>query len=1066
MGTGEPVRIGEFSLSVDLGDAGKQMEIATLADARVEQGGKLVTMRRSGYTPRAPFQLEAKLARKREPLTVARFNPGDGSADYVLARFQPDVDWASVKQSRADVVVVVDTSAAGDEGGRQLKVATAEAILRALSAEDRFALVSLDVKATVLHPKSGLAVASDREIERALEALADHASGGATDLAAFFDESLGRVHGTEQPAIVYVGDGLATSGELSGEQIIDRLRRALSMSRARLFTVGVGTDADFGLLGELGRVGGGESLRVDEGDQTTARALELAAAIKSPTLTDFEIDLGAGLDEVLSNANGKLSRGTEVTVLARTHHDLPKSVKVRGRLEGKSFEKSYSVKADNSLLNAFVPRLWAAEYVRRLLGTASGPDSERGRIVKLGTDYGLMTPYTSILTLESEYAYQQRGIQRRGGRLRGVRLGALEPREERRIGAPAELWAAPRVAFGCSRSEAPSGRAEASPAVVAAPVPASVPQQEATATPEAPPVTAAEESKPAADAPVPRPVSPGDLPEETATGSGNIGAAPKAGGGVRTKLPMMWNRDPGFGPGSSGSGLSAASPRGGGSKPAQRAPASGGRNMASGGRNVDSGERGRDAAKTPTSADEGGMHGALKKKERAPQPPKPLEPQAFLDLRVCSDAASRPLANRVLLWRKRLAAAKTAAELIERYDTARRACELNDWQAERLFLALTQQHLDRPAEAEALLARFADRPEVRKYIGKLILRRTVDQQLITAVERALYGGAVDWLEADLKLQTIGDPALRLATLREIAAGAPHDPNAEIRIVRLLLELGKKDEALALGRRLRDAGTITPQIARELGDVLAEAGLGEEAVRIYSEIVEFDPKNAASRRLLGDIFLRHRWYDPAYRQYRTLTDSVPADPLGWLRLAAAAAGAGRIDEALRLERRVASAEGTPGPSDPRRWARLWSAVRLGGLLIAPQGNAGSASSAEEREQRTRSIERELKELGLFSGPGRLTLLTWENLGADVVLVPRQGSEDVALGESTDAAPAALAASLLPQADVPRTAFVARLRSSLENRPTPLTVHTIDWDSKHFKVTRSERTIASRTSEVSL
>ena len=66
-------------------------------------------MRRSGYTPRAPFQLEATLDRDRKPLTLARFAAGEDSADYVLARYTPDVDWTRVKEQRADVAVVVDT---------------------------------------------------------------------------------------------------------------------------------------------------------------------------------------------------------------------------------------------------------------------------------------------------------------------------------------------------------------------------------------------------------------------------------------------------------------------------------------------------------------------------------------------------------------------------------------------------------------------------------------------------------------------------------------------------------------------------------------------------------------------------------------------------------------------------------------------------------------------------------------------------------------------------------------------------------------------------------------------
>ncbi|MBK7556221.1 MAG: hypothetical protein IPI55_16915, partial [Flavobacteriales bacterium] len=96
------------------------------------------------------------------------------------------------------------------------------------------------------------------------------------------------------------------------------------------FTVAVGGDADLPLLSELARTGGGQMFALDEAEQTTQRALTLAATIKTPTITDFELDLGAGLDEVFTSANGKVSRGEEVVLLARSHHDIPRSIKVKG----------------------------------------------------------------------------------------------------------------------------------------------------------------------------------------------------------------------------------------------------------------------------------------------------------------------------------------------------------------------------------------------------------------------------------------------------------------------------------------------------------------------------------------------------------------------------------------------------------------------------------------------------------------------------------------------------------------------------------------------------------------
>jgi hypothetical protein len=59
--------------------------------------------------------------------------------------------------------------------------------------------------------------------------------------------------------------------------------------------------------------------------------------------------------------------------------------------------------------------------VDRLLGDPRGPDVVRGKILSLGLEYGLMTPYTSYLALDSEAAYARMGIQRRSRPLAGTR---------------------------------------------------------------------------------------------------------------------------------------------------------------------------------------------------------------------------------------------------------------------------------------------------------------------------------------------------------------------------------------------------------------------------------------------------------------------------------------------------------------------------------------------------------------------------------------------------------------------------------------------------------------------
>jgi tetratricopeptide (TPR) repeat protein len=1039
---GEAGAIGELSLSVDLGDAGVGMPLATLADAVVEDGGRRVTMRRSGYTPRADFQLEGQLKTNNGPLRVARFSAGGDRADYLMARYAPDIDWAGVKELPTDLAVVVDTSASADESSRQQKTAAAEAILRAMSPQDHFTLIALDTTPTVLYPKEGLADASEKEIAAALERLAEHAAGGATDLGALFDAALGRVHGAEQPAVIYIGDGLATSGEVSGDRLAERLRRSLAVSRARFFTVGVGPNANHALLHELARAGGGQAFRIDDVEGSTSEVLRLAGAIKTPTITDLTMDLGAGLDEPMLTAAGKISRGEEVVLLARTHHALPEKAIVKGRVGGQDFTREYRIELDNGVGAALVPRLWAAEKMRRLLGESADPEDHRGKIVELGLEYGLVTPFTSTLALESEQAYVQQGIRRRSSPLRGVRLTSLTPSTERDIVA-AMAPLSPALAMGCSKSdEAPASaqRSEAAfeerprGAAMAAPTPIAL-APAATSSP----MDGAMKSRAAAEKKdEDQSAPPGDNPSSNVDG---VAAPPEA--------PTL-ARGPG----------AAADYRVAG-KPAQPRP------QAVGGTLI--------PAKAPAAPPPPPVIAAQNAKitlastTQVKREARPLSKAATIG--NCSDSARRPLAERIVIWSSRLRRTDAAVDLIARYDGARATCELPDWRAQAALLQLIQVKARNARAVEALLEHFADDRETQRFLAQTILRRSVDPETVVVVRRALFSGETPWEAIDNDLAAIPAPSDRVARLRLEVQSHRDDPQGEVRLVHALADAGQKDEALALGRRLRDRGFMSPALSLELGDVLASSGYQDDAIRTYSEIVEFDPQSSDSRRLLGDVYLRHGWYPAAYRQYKTLADNAscaapsqggelctpgPQDALGWLRLAAAAAGSGRVDEALRLQRQVSSAEGTPGPSDPRAWARLLSAARLGRLLADDKAPPGQAES----------VGRKLKELGLFDSPGALSILIWEDYAAALSLVTLDGDREAPLGEKTDALPAGVTATRIPLGDLPRVRWVVRWQADPPKRGVDFTLETLTWDGKSFRVVLHPGTLPSAEKEIVL
>ena len=1114
----ETATIEEFALDVELrGELGQQFTIATLGEATVAEDNRRVTMRRSGYTPRADFELE--LSRRADleatpPLRLNSFSTGADQARYVMLRWLPDLDFASLPAPRADVVVVVDTSAFGDAAEHRSRLAVTEALLRSLAEDDRFALMAADLGAELLYPAEGLSPATPEAIGEALAALTDHRPGGATDLGSIFDRALGRIDSAEQPAIVYVGDGLATSGERSTDALSERLRRSLGGSRARLFTVGVGASVDMRLLERLARVGGGSSLRVSDPGQAVARALELSGALKTPTITELELELGAGLDDRFDNAAGKLPRGEELVVLARTHSELPERVTVRGRLGGQDFEREYELHRQSGVLDAVVPKLWAAARVERVLGDDRGPELIRGKVLVLGLEYGLMTPFTSFLALASERAYARQGVERRqrpwDRRLLGDASLAGRARESADPfdASPGELLlGALSAPLGCGAEpvddrDARSREAKRKEA-----------DGDASARAEPPP-TSAVRPEPATDQPVeaskgqgsrdfdavmeeaePSPAPPGverHKGEEGRFGDPKGGPPPRGGiggGGSRGRKAKPQPQPLEAKPLGLIDGLAKAEDVAALGVEADELPGS----QPSTAPNLEDSrlEPEPEQAKRELAAldMEQAMEQAMEKAEAPAAPAKAdkkkkvrrssKSPVARLDAQPCSDASARPLAQRKLLWEQRLTRASDILARLGAYEAAAASCELESWRQQRVFLELLQTRVETEEAIELLLVHFAGDGEAQGYLARALLRRLVDPQLIEAVELALSGGVVDWqaIRSEIERATSAEAALvrvEAALAKHSAAAASERLSLDLLRIDLLDELGRRDDAIGAARKLRERGLITPQVAQRLGGLLVAAGREDEARRVYSELVEYDPHSASTRRLLGDIFLRHGWHQEAYRQYRDLVE-LEGSALDVIRMARAAAAAGRVDEGLRLLRRVASGEGRPGRDDPRRFARLHAAALIASLL------------AEGGDELPRAmLERELERLQLFDAPGSsLTLLRWHDLEQQLTLgvaaapVPAPAQADAAAGEGAarsagerlrrQRARAALeAADGRAAADTglwaaeagDLEAFEVRHRGAVPRREVAFERLTLSWDGEQFTVSRERGNLPAR------
>ena len=433
----DPVRFDEFALSVDVGGTDQDVEVASSLDARVEPGGRLVSMRRSGYIPRADFQLEIATKKKRAArlgLALPGRRRSGRLRDAPLRPREGLREGAAGERRRRRSSSTRPPAAT--RASRQLRVAAAESALRALSDQDHFALVTLDVAPTVVYPKEGLAPrhgGGHREGAREAQRSSDRRR----------DRSRRDVRArARSPARQGAGGGhlrrrrradlrrdRRRGAPRSPPSLAHRLARALLRDRRRVPTL-----TTICSRSSRAPAAASTSASTSPGRPRARRSASRARSRRRPSPTSRSISAPASTSR--STRRPASSRAARSSSCSRARTIRSRSqVSVHGRIAGKDFDEKYDVKVDTTSVTAsLVPRLWAAEYARRLMGSGTAQDDNRAQILQLGVEYGLITPFTSSLALDSEASYARQGIQRKRSRVRGVRLTAIErPSDEERL---------------------------------------------------------------------------------------------------------------------------------------------------------------------------------------------------------------------------------------------------------------------------------------------------------------------------------------------------------------------------------------------------------------------------------------------------------------------------------------------------------------------------------------------------------------------------------------------------------------------------------------------------------
>lgn len=394
------------------------------------------------YSPTRDFEVVCEIDHKQSDVVVIPHRRGDDG--YFLLQITPPDQGGELSAlasgSRLNQLIpdgkplnlmfLCDTSGSMDSEKRTQQAEFVSTVLASLGPDDRFQLVACDVGTAWLNQDPQ--TASPENVAAAAKFLTDRISLGWTNLDRAFDDVLEKAAAGSH--IIYLGDGIISSGDTDPAAFVKRLgnriRRpvdaalpnadqSLSAPRVTLHSVSVGNTFDAVALKGIASAGKG-SLRSISGSQSPQIvARELLNEIARPGLKDVHVEFhGLKTAAVYPPSLPDLPAGTQQIIVGRYlpeegHGDLNGEVIVTGIRGNEKVRFAARISLKNAEEgNSFIPRLWARSHLDHLLeqGRSSLIQDE---VIRLSEEFHIITPFTSLLVLESDADRERFGVRRR-----------------------------------------------------------------------------------------------------------------------------------------------------------------------------------------------------------------------------------------------------------------------------------------------------------------------------------------------------------------------------------------------------------------------------------------------------------------------------------------------------------------------------------------------------------------------------------------------------------------------------------------------------------------------------
>ena len=338
--------------------------------------------------------------------TVLTEKVGDDTYGLVLVS-PPTVVDNDVRVSR-ETIFVLDTS--GSMAGPSMEQArkAMQHGLATLLPIDRFNIIEFDDDFSTLFKVAERADA--KHLAAARTFIAGLKADGGTEMAEALaralqpdvnDDNLKRVR-----QILFVTDG-AVSNE---DQLLRSIQTGLGESR--LFTVAIGGAPNASFMTKAAELGRGTFTFIGNTNEVEEKMGELFSKIESPVLSNIALSVPPSMQQALDRGQiemwprtiGDLYVGEPVVVAFKAIAGVDMSTLASLTLHAKAAGKPLEMKLELPAASADrgLHRLWARRKIEHLLDLERAGVGQHAAIVALGIKHRLVTPYTSLVAVDSD----------------------------------------------------------------------------------------------------------------------------------------------------------------------------------------------------------------------------------------------------------------------------------------------------------------------------------------------------------------------------------------------------------------------------------------------------------------------------------------------------------------------------------------------------------------------------------------------------------------------------------------------------------------------------------------